>query len=106
MLKLNGGKLARSAGSSITLSGYDGDYAILKLSSGETRKVSSACTATIGVVSNPEKKNEGLSPLLLYLYLTFFCEFCESFGKRFSNCVVKLRKDVYLNTPIDQLEHA
>ena len=29
----NGGKLARSAGSSITLSGYDGDYAILKLSS-------------------------------------------------------------------------
>ena len=33
--------LARSAGSSITLSGYDGDYAILKLSSGETRKVNS-----------------------------------------------------------------
>ena len=32
--------LARSAGSSVTLSGYDGDYAILKLSSGETRKVS------------------------------------------------------------------
>ena len=37
----NGGKLARSAGSSVTLSGYDGDYAILKLASGETRKVSS-----------------------------------------------------------------
>ena len=37
----NGGKLARSAGSSITLSGYDGGYAILKLSSGETRKVNS-----------------------------------------------------------------
>ena len=35
----NGAKLARSAGSSVTLSGYDGDYAILKLSSGETRKV-------------------------------------------------------------------
>ena len=30
--------LARSAGSSVTLSGYDGDYAILKLSSGETEK--------------------------------------------------------------------
>ena len=43
----NGAKLARSAGSSITLSGYDGDYAILKLSSGETRKVSSSCIATI-----------------------------------------------------------
>ena len=48
----NGGKLARSAGSSVTLSGIDGDYAILKLSSGETRKVNSSCSATIGVVSN------------------------------------------------------
>ena len=53
----NGGKLARSAGSSITLSGYDGDYAILKLSSGETRKVNSSCTGTIGTVSNPDQKN-------------------------------------------------
>ena len=53
----NGGKLARSAGSSITLSGYDGEYAILKLSSGETRKVNSACIATIGVVSNADQKN-------------------------------------------------
>ena len=53
----NGGKLGRSAGSSVTLSGYDGDYAILKLSSGETRKVNSSCTGTIGVVSNPDQKN-------------------------------------------------
>ena len=53
----NGGKLARSAGSSITLSGYDGDYAIIKLSFGETRKVNSSCIATIGVVSNPDQKN-------------------------------------------------
>jgi large subunit ribosomal protein L2 len=53
----NGGKLARSAGSSITLSGYDGDYAILKLSSGETRKVNSSCIGTIGTVSNPDQKN-------------------------------------------------
>ena len=53
----NGAKLARSAGSSVTLSGYDGDYAILKLSSGETRKVSSKCIATIGTVSNPDQKN-------------------------------------------------
>ena len=53
----NGAKLARSAGSSITLSGYDGDYAIIKLSSGEMRKVSSSCIATIGVVSNPDQKN-------------------------------------------------
>tara|TARA_B100001250_G_scaffold398346_1_gene406445 strand:+ start:33 stop:863 length:831 start_codon:yes stop_codon:yes gene_type:complete len=53
----SGGKLARSAGSSVTLSGYDGDYAIIKLSSGETRKVRSECNATIGVVSNPDQKN-------------------------------------------------
>ena len=53
----NGGKLARSAGSSVTLSGYDEDYAILKLSSGETRKVNSACVGTIGIVSNPDQKN-------------------------------------------------
>ena len=52
----NGAKLARSAGSSVTLSGYDEDYAILKLSSGETRKVSSACIATIGIVSTLIKK--------------------------------------------------
>ena len=53
----SGGKLARSAGSSVTLSGYDGDYAIIKLSSGEMRKVRSDCVATIGVVSNPDQKN-------------------------------------------------
>ena len=53
----NGAKLSRSAGSSVTLSGYDGDYAILKLSSGETRKVSSSCSATIGIVSNSDQKN-------------------------------------------------
>ena len=57
LLPGNGGKLARSAGSSVVLSGYDGDYAIIKLSSGETRKVKNNCTATIGVVSNPDQKN-------------------------------------------------
>ena len=41
----------------MTLSGYDGDYAILRLASGETRKVRSECLATIGVVSNPDQKN-------------------------------------------------
>jgi large subunit ribosomal protein L2 len=57
LLPGNGGKLARSAGSSVTLSGYDGDYAIIRLSSGETRKVRSECSATIGTVSNPDQKN-------------------------------------------------
>ena len=53
----NGGKLARSAGASVILSGFDDEYAIIKLSSGETRKVRSNCKATIGVVSNPDQKN-------------------------------------------------
>ncbi len=57
LLPGNGGKLARSAGSSVVLSGYDDDYAIIRLSSGETRKVRSNCTATIGVVSNSDQKN-------------------------------------------------
>ena len=57
LIPSNGGKLARSAGSSVTLSGLDEEYAILKLSSGETRKVSSNCSATIGSVSNPDQKN-------------------------------------------------
>jgi len=53
----NGGKLARSAGASVILSGFDDEYAIIKLSSGETRKVRSTCKATIGTVSNPDQKN-------------------------------------------------
>jgi large subunit ribosomal protein L2 len=52
-----GGKLARSAGSSATLSGYDGDFAIIRLGSGETRKIPINCMATLGVVSNPDQKN-------------------------------------------------
>jgi len=57
LIEGNGGKLARSAGASVTLSGFDGDHAIIKLSSGETRKVRAACKATIGSVSNPDQKN-------------------------------------------------
>ena len=57
MIPSNGGKLARSAGSSVTLSGLDEGVYNFKLSSGETRKVSSNCSATIGSVSNPDQKN-------------------------------------------------
>jgi large subunit ribosomal protein L2 len=52
-----GGKMARSAGSSATLTGFEGDHAIIRLGSGETRKVSSKCMATLGSVSNPDQKN-------------------------------------------------
>ena len=57
LIEGNGGKLARSAGSSVTISGFDNEYAIIKLSSGETRKVRASCKATIGSVSNADQKN-------------------------------------------------
>ena len=52
-----GGKIARSAGNSVTISGTDGKYSILRMSSGEIRKIDSRSRATIGVVSNPDQKN-------------------------------------------------
>ena len=52
-----GGKIARSAGTNVTISGSDGNYSIIKMSSGEVRKIDSRCLATIGVLSNPDQKN-------------------------------------------------
>ena len=52
-----GGKVARAAGSSVTISGIDGNYSIIKMASGEIRKIDSRSLATIGVLSNPDKKN-------------------------------------------------
>lgn len=55
-----GGQLARSAGTYIQLVGRDGVEAILKLSSGEVRKVNGDCMATVGALSNPDQKNINL----------------------------------------------
>ncbi len=52
-----GGKIARAAGSSVTISGIDGNYSIIKMTSGEVRKIDSRSMATIGVLSNPDQKN-------------------------------------------------
>ncbi|MCS6972022.1 MAG: 50S ribosomal protein L2 [Turneriella sp.] len=49
-----GGQLARSAGTFATITGRDGDYTIIKLPSGESRKVHNRCMATVGVVGNNE----------------------------------------------------
>jgi large subunit ribosomal protein L2 len=49
-----GAQLARSAGTSMQLLGRDLGYAILKMRSGEVRKVLQSCRATIGSVSNAE----------------------------------------------------
>ena len=52
-----GGKIARSAGTSVILTGTDGNYTLVKMSSGEIRKIDSRANATIGVLSNPDQKN-------------------------------------------------
>ena len=52
-----GGKIARSAGTSVTISGIDGNYSLIKMTSGEVRKIDSRSMATIGVLSNPDQKN-------------------------------------------------
>jgi len=53
-----GGQVARSAGSYVQLVGRDAGWAILKLGSGETRRVRADCMATIGAVSNPDNSNQ------------------------------------------------
>ena len=52
-----GGKLARSAGSSAQISGVDSNYCIVKLGSGEVRKILNTARATIGSVSNSDHQN-------------------------------------------------
>jgi large subunit ribosomal protein L2 len=49
-----GGQLVRSAGNSAQLMAIEGDYATIKLPSGEMRKVLRTCLAVLGTVSNPE----------------------------------------------------
>ncbi len=53
-----GGQIARSAGAFVQLVGRDSGWAILKLNSGETRKVRADCMASVGAVSNPDHGNE------------------------------------------------
>ena len=52
-----GAKLGRSAGTAIQLMAKEGDYALLKLPSGELRQVRVACRATLGQVGNIEHEN-------------------------------------------------
>ncbi len=52
-----GGQIARSAGSFATLMAKEGRYALVKMPSGELRKISIECRATIGQLSNPEHSN-------------------------------------------------
>jgi large subunit ribosomal protein L2 len=55
-----GGQLVRSAGGAAQLMAKDGDYAQVKLPSGEVRKIHVLCRATVGQVSNIEHQNVSL----------------------------------------------
>lgn len=52
-----GAKLARSAGSAVVLQVIEGDFAQVKMPSGEIRLIPKTCLATIGQVSNQEFRN-------------------------------------------------
>ena len=52
-----GGKLVRSAGASAQIAGVDENYCIIKLNSGEIRKIINTARATIGSVSNSDHQN-------------------------------------------------
>lgn len=53
----NGAQMARSAGSSVQLLAKEGEYATLRLPSGEMRKVRQNCYAVVGQVSNLDHSN-------------------------------------------------
>ena len=53
-----GGQMARSAGSQAQLVSRESEYALLKLPSGETRRIRVECMATVGQVGNVEHENE------------------------------------------------
>ena len=55
-----GGQLCRAAGSYAQLIAREGKYALLRLPSGEVRKVQAACTATVGQVGNIHHENISL----------------------------------------------
>jgi large subunit ribosomal protein L2 len=52
-----GGQIARSAGSSVQLVAREGEYASLRMPSGELRLISVECLATIGQVGNIDHEN-------------------------------------------------
>jgi large subunit ribosomal protein L2 len=55
-----GGKMARSAGSSVQLVAKDAGYAVLRVPSGEMRRVLLTCRATVGQVGNTDHENRSI----------------------------------------------
>ena len=55
-----GAKMARSAGSSVQLVAKDAGYAVLRVPSGEMRRVPLTCRATVGQVGNADHENQSI----------------------------------------------
>ncbi|MCI0845634.1 MAG: 50S ribosomal protein L2 [Chloroflexi bacterium] len=55
-----GGQLVRSAGAGAQVLAREGEYVLIRLPSGEMRRILLSCRATIGQLSNPDHKNESL----------------------------------------------
>jgi large subunit ribosomal protein L2 len=51
-----GGKIARGAGNSVQVMGVEGEFAQIKMPSGEIRLIKKECLATVGQASNPDKR--------------------------------------------------
>ena len=60
MIPGKGGQIARSAGAGVQLRAKEGNYALLKMPSGEIRKVRKECYATLGTVGNTDHFNVSL----------------------------------------------
>jgi len=78
--KGKGGQLVRSAGSSAQLMAKDGEWAQVRLPSGEIRKIHVECRATVGQVSNLEHANVSLGKAGRSCWL----------GRRSHNCGVTM----------------
>jgi len=57
MIPGKGAQISRSAGTSVQLMAKEGGYALLKMPSGELRRVRETCKATVGTVGNEENSN-------------------------------------------------
>lgn len=55
-----GGQIARAAGTYAQIVGRDAGYTLVRLNSGEQRRILGSCLATIGAVSNPDNSNISL----------------------------------------------
>ena len=55
-----GGVMVKSAGTAAQVMAHESGYTLIRLPSGEMRRILSTCNATIGQVSNPENKNRKL----------------------------------------------